>query len=211
MDDRRVTPLAGLLSVVLFVVALFVIESGDTPGEKATGAEIAAFLADNLGRLAVGAMIWGVGTIALIWFLDGLRTRIAPASGQLARLAYGFGFAVALFLLASVMPDVAGAFASDNFDRNLDAGAAEAISSLGDAFFFAGEAMLAGFFFAVGLAAVRARALPAWLGWISLVLAVVAVIPPIGWAVVVFAFPLWLLLVSALLWRGTEPTSAQPV
>ena len=211
MDDRRVTPLAGLLSVVLFVVALFVIESGDTPGEKATGAEIAGFLADNLGRLAVGAMIWGVGTIALIWFLDGLRTRIAPASGQFGRLAYGFGFAVALFLLASVMPDLAGAFASDTFDRNLDPGAAEAMSSVGDAFFFAAEVMLAGFLFAVGLAAIQARALPAWFGWISLVLAVIALIPPIGWAVVVFAFPLWLLLVSALLWRGTEPTSAQPV
>ena len=31
MDDRRVTPLMGIVSVVLFVIALFVIESGDTP------------------------------------------------------------------------------------------------------------------------------------------------------------------------------------
>jgi MFS family permease len=207
MDDRRVTPLAGLLSVVLFVIAVFVIETGDVPDDTATGAEIAGYLGDNLGRLAVGAMIWGVGTIALIWFLDGLRTRIAPASGQLGRLAYGFGFAAALFLLATVMPDVAGAFASDTLDRDLDPGAAEAMSSLGDAFFFAAEVMLVGFFLAVGLAAVQARAFPAWLGWISLVLAVVALIPPIGWAVVVFAFPLWLLLVSALLWRESEPSA----
>jgi MFS family permease len=205
MDDRRVTPVAGVLSVVLFIVTIFVIESGDTPGEKATGAEIAGYFADNLGRLAIAAMIWGVGTIALIWFLDGLRARIAPASGQLARLAYGFGFAVALFMLATFTPDVAAAFGSDTFDRNLDAGAAEAMASMGDAFFFAAEAMLAGFFLAVGLAAIQARALPAWLGWISLVFAIVALIPPIGWAIVVWGFPLWILIVSVLFWRRPDP------
>jgi hypothetical protein len=61
--------------------------------------------------------------------------------------------------------------------------------------------LLAGFLLAVGLAAVRLRVLPAWLGWISLVLGVVALVPPIGWAVVVFAFPLWIVGVAAFLWR----------
>jgi hypothetical protein len=208
MNDRRVTPLAGVLSVVLFVIGVFVLESGDTPGDDATGAEIAAYFADTLDRLAIGALLWGVGIIALIWFLDGLRTHILPASDQLARLTYGFGFAAALFILASVMPDVAGALASDNLDRKLDPGAAEAFDSMGDAFFIAAEIMLAGFFSAVGLAAVRGRSLPMWLGWISLALAIVALILPIGWAVVIFAFPLWILVVSALMWMRREPSSA---
>jgi hypothetical protein len=208
MNDRRVTPLAGVLSVVLFVIGVFVLESGDTPGDDATGAEIAAYFADTLDRLAIGALLWGVGIIALIWFLDGLRTHILPASDQLARLTYGFGFAAALFILASVMPDVAGALASDNLDRNLDPGAAEAFDSMGDAFFIAAEIMLAGFFSAVGLAAVRGRSLPMWLGWISLALAIVALILPIGWAVVIFAFPLWILVVSALMWMRREPSPA---
>jgi hypothetical protein len=208
MNDRRVTPLAGVLSVVLFVIGVFVLESGDTPGDDATGAEIAAYFADTLDRLAIGALLWGVGIIALIWFLDGLRTHILPASDQLARLTYGFGFAAALFILASVMPDVAGALASDNLDRKLDPGAAEAFDSMGDAFFLAAEIMLAGFFSAVGLAAVRGRSLPMWLGWISLALAVVALILPIGWAVVIFAFPLWILVVSALMWMRREPSPA---
>lgn len=209
MDDRRVTPLAGVLSVVLFIVALIVIES-NAADDAASGAEISAYYGDNLGRLAVGAMIWGVGVIALIWFLDGLRSRVGVASAQLGRLAYGFGFAAALFLLANVMPDFAGAFASDTLDRDLDPAAAEVYHTIGDAFFFAAEVMLAGFFLAVGLAAIRARALPAWLGGVSLILAVAALIPPIGWAVVVFAFPLWLLLVSAMLWRESEPAAGQP-
>lgn len=209
MDERRVTPLAGVLSVVLFIIGIIVLES-DAPGDKATGAELADYFAGNLSKLAVGGVIFGVGAIALIWFLDGVRSRIAPASAQLARLAYGFGFATALFLVASAMPDVAGAFLSDNLDRNLDGGAAEVFSGIGDSFFFAAEVMLVGFFLAVGLAAIQARALPAWLGWISLVFAVLALIPPIGWAVVVWGFPLWILIVSVLFWRRTapEPTPA---
>jgi hypothetical protein len=208
MDDRRVTPLAGVLSVLLFVVGVFVAESADMPADDATGAQIATFLADNLERLAISAAFWGVAVIALIWFLDGLRTHLLPASGQLARLAYGFGFATGLFILASAVPDVAGALASDNLDRNLDPGAAEVFDNLGDGFFIAAELMLVGFFLAVGLAAIRGRALPLWLGWISLALAVLALILPIGWAVVIFAFPLWLLVASALLWLRREPSPA---
>jgi hypothetical protein len=208
MEERLVTPLAGVASILLFVLGVVVIESGDTPGDEATGAEQAAYYADSLGTLAVGAVLWGVGIIALIWFLDGLRTHILPASGQLARLTYGFGFGAALFLLGSITPDVAAAIGSDNLERPLESGAAEAAGFLGDGFFIVAELMLAGFFLAVGLAAVRARALPAWLGWISLLLAVVAIIPPIGWAVVVFGFPIWVLLTSALLWRSKEVVPA---
>jgi hypothetical protein len=211
MEDRRVTPLAGVLSVVLFIVSVFVVESGDMPDEDAAGAEIAAYLADSLEELAIGAVLWGLATIALIWFLDGLRTHIASAAGKLGRLAYGFGFAAALFLLASVMPDVAGALASDNLDRSLESGAAEAMTALGDGFFIAAELMLAGFFFAVGLASLQTKVLPTWFGGISLVLALVALVPPIGWAVVVFGFPLWLLLASALLWSGNRSRGPQPV
>jgi hypothetical protein len=208
MNDRRVTPLAGFLSVVLFVIGVFVLESGDRPDNDAPVAQISAYFADNLERLAIGALFWGVGVIALIWFLDGLRTRILPGSDQLARLTYGFGFATALFILASVTVPVAGALASDNLDRNLTPGAAEVFDNLDDAFFIGAELMLAGFFSAVGLAAIRSRSLPVWLGWISLLFAVVALILPVGWAVVVFGLPLWLLVVSALLWMRREPSPA---
>jgi hypothetical protein len=208
VDDRRVTPVMGIGSVVLFIVAIFVIEAGDTPDSDASGAEVAAYLDGALGRLAVALVLWGIGTIALIWFLDGLRTHLSRASEQLGRLAFFFGFGVALLLLASFLPDAAGAFASDEVDGELEPGAAQAIGSLGDGFFFGAEVMLAGLFLVVGLASVRARALPVWVGWFSLLLAVVALIPPVGWAVVIWGFPLWILIVAALLWRqAAAPTT----
>ena len=96
-----------------------------------------------------------------------------------------------LFILASLPPDVAGALASDKLDGALEP-APRRRSQPGDGFFFGAEILLAGFFPASGLAACG-RAFPSWLGWISFVLAVVALIPPIGWAVVFWGLPIWIL------------------
>lgn len=208
MTDRRLTPFMGVVSVVLFIVAVFVIESETTPAADASGAEVAQYLDGALGTLAFALVLWGLGTIALVWFLDDLRAYLSRVSDQYGRLFFYFGLAVAIFMLASFLPDAAGAFASDERDGELEAGAAQALGSLGDGFFFGAEVMLAGMLLFAGLAAVTARALPAWLGWFSLALAVIALIPPIGWAVVVWGFPLWILIVSAVVWRRAPEAAA---
>ena len=46
----------------------------------------------------------------------------------------------------------------------------------------------------------RLRTLPRWYGWLSLALALLLLILPIGWAGFIFGFPLWLLLTSLLLY-----------
>jgi hypothetical protein len=200
----------GVVGVVLFIVSTIVVESSDTPDDDAPAADISAYYTDALGTLVLGLVTAGVGAIALVWFLEGLRTRIAHHSEPLGRLTFAFGLASVLFLLASALPDVAAAFASDELDRQLEPGAAEALFTLGDGFFFGAEILLVGFFVFAGLAGIMSRALPRWLGWISLALAVVALIPPIGWAVVVFGFPLWILLVSALMWlRSTDDATVR--
>ena len=51
--------------------------------------------------------------------------------------------------------------------------------------------------------------LPAWLAWVSLVVGVLMLIPPIGWAGLIFAFPLWIVIVSVLL--ATRRAPAEPV
>jgi hypothetical protein len=50
--------------------------------------------------------------------------------------------------------------------------------------------------------------LPRWLAWVSLVVALALIILPIGWAALLFAFPLWVLVVSYLLWSASPDTAA---
>jgi hypothetical protein len=211
MELGRVTRLMGIVGVVLFIASTFVAESSDTPDDDATAADVAAYYDGELGTLAVALILAALGGIAIVWFLDGLRIHISRFSDQFGRLSFYFGFAAMLFLLASALPDVAAAFATDELDRELEPGAAEALFTLGDAFFFGAEMLLVGFFLFVGLAAVWARAWAAWVGWVSLAFAVIALIPPLGWAIVVFGFPLWLLLMSALMWRRPVTETAKPV
>jgi hypothetical protein len=204
MNDRRLTPLMGIVSVVLFVASIFVIESGSTPESNAAGRELVEYLEGALGRLAFALVLWGIGTIALVWFLDGVRAHVSRANDQYGRLLFFFGFGFALLMLASFLPDVAGSLVSDEMDEALEPAAAQAIGSLGDGFFIGAEMMIAGLLLVAGLAAVTTRVLPVWLGWLSLVFAVVALIPPVGWAIVIWGFPLWILIVSVLLWRRSE-------
>jgi len=46
----------------------------------------------------------------------------------------------------------------------------------------------------------RFRALPAWLGWASTLLAVIGLIGPISW-VLLLLFPLWMLVTSIVLYQ----------
>jgi hypothetical protein len=201
MNDRRSAPLAGIVSVVLFIVSIFVVESGSSPDSGASGSEMAEYLDGAIGQLAIALVLWGIGTVGLVWFLDGVRGQLARFDDRLGRLFYTFGVGAAILLLASFLPEVAGAFTSDEAGRALEPGAAEAMGALGDGFFVGGEMLLGGMFLFAALAIITTRALPAWLGWVSLVFAVVAFVPPIGWAVVVWGFPLWILAVAALFWR----------
>ena len=61
--------------------------------------------------------------------------------------------------------------------------------------------------------ALRTRLLPKWWAVVAIVIAVVLVIGPIGWAGLIFAMPLGLLGTSWLLYRGSgQPhATAEPV
>ena len=50
----------------------------------------------------------------------------------------------------------------------------------------------------------RTKVFPAWVAWLSLLIAVVLWIGPIGWAALIFAFPIWVLIVSTYLLRGAR-------
>jgi hypothetical protein len=63
--------------------------------------------------------------------------------------------------------------------------------------------------FGTGVVILQRRLLPTWLGWASALIALWLVIAPIGWAALIFAFPIWLIVVGVLLYQraGAPPTA----
>ena len=59
----------------------------------------------------------------------------------------------------------------------------------------------------MGLTSLSTGAFPAWLAWASIVLAIWLLIVPIAWIALVYAFPLWLIAVSVLLWTRARSDS----
>jgi hypothetical protein len=57
----------------------------------------------------------------------------------------------------------------------------------------------------------RHAVLPKWLGWLSLLIGIVLLIGPIGWAAFIFATPIWILIVSVLLYMRTPSAGSTAV
>ena len=74
------------------------------------------------------------------------------------------------------------------------------------------ELATAVFLLATGLVSLSTRAFPGWLAWASVVMAAWLLIPPIAWPALLFGFPLWLVVVSVVLWArprsGSRPDPA---
>ena len=205
---ERFAPLTGVAAVVLWLIAVLILETGDRPGDDSPAREIATYFDDETGRIFFSFLLWGLGTALFVWFLGSLRGALASAEGGVARvasIAFGAGIGTAVFALAFPATDVAGAIAADS-DRGISPAAAETLVDLGIGFFVCAEVITAVLFVATALVALRTRVLPVWLAWASIVLAIALFIFPIGWAVLIFGLPLWIIVVSALLFtRGEAP------
>jgi hypothetical protein len=205
---ERFAPLSGIVAVVLWVIGTIVAESTDI-SEKDTALEVLAVFRSDTNTIIAGGLVFAFGVVFFIWFLGSLRARLWHAEGGLGRLtaiAYGSGMLAALCLLFQVAPFVQGAFDEDD----LSPGAAQSLQVISEAFFGGTEITLIPMFFAVGLLTLRTRVFPVWLGWVSLVIALVLVIIPIGWAGVVFLFPLWVIVTSVLLFIRPLPPPGPP-
>jgi hypothetical protein len=212
----RYAPLTGVVAVVLWVIGVVINEVvGDSPDDDAPAQEFAAYFEDETGSIFGGFFFFALGTLFFLWFLGSLRAALARAEGGVARLAslaFGAGVATAIFILGVVVPEVAGAIAADQSDRDLSPQAAEALFHLGIGFFVAAEFVTTVLFVATAVVILRTRIFPLWLAWASVVLAIALLVFPIGWIVLIFGLPLWTLVVSFLLYQrgeALEPEAAE--
>jgi hypothetical protein len=196
---ERHAPLTGVAAVVLWIIGTFLLEKDDRPEGKDTAAFV-AWVEQNDTAIITGAIIFGFGVILFLWMLGSLRATLFAAeggTGRLSTLAFGSGVATAVSMLFTVLPHAQAAFDADN----TSATSIDALVHMGDAFFGGVELFAIPLLAATALVILRFGALPRWLGWFSLALALILVIIPIGWLGVIAGLPLWTLVVSVLLYR----------
>jgi hypothetical protein len=197
-DIDRYAPLTGILAVIGWIIGILMLDAVES---EETGAAILAAYQNDEGRILGGTVIWLIATALFIWFLGSLRSRLLAAEGadgRLTTIAFAGGVATAICLALMPGADAAGALANEDIDES----AALALGSISDGFFIAAEYLLPLLLIASAIVALRYGALPRWLAWIQVIVAIAALIPWIGWAALIFGFPVWVLIVSYVLWSG---------
>ncbi len=201
--EERLAPFDGIVAVAFWVAGVLVLQGpADQPDQDASPARALVFFKQEDGAILLGTFLFMVGTLFFLWFLGLLRIRlIAFESGghRLTGIVFAGGVATAVSLLLMPAVHAAGAINNDN----LSADAAQVYLGINVAFFYAAELSAAVFLLAVGLVSLATGAFPRWLAWASLLLAVWLAIPPIGWAALLWGFPLWLIAVSLAVLRAS--------
>jgi hypothetical protein len=196
--DRLSGPVAGILAVVGWIVSTIILDVAESAD---TGPEILTVYQNDDGRILAGGIIWLISTALFFVFLGALRSRLLAAEGGEGRwtaVAFAGGIATAICLALLPGPDMAAAIQPDD----LDGSASLALSTVGDAFFLGAEYLLPVLLVSSAVIALRYGALPRWLAWIQILIAIVLLTGFIGWAALIFAFPLWVLVVAYLMWQS---------
>jgi hypothetical protein len=199
--EERLAPLDGIFAVVFWVAGVIVLQGpAHQPPLDASPARALVFFKEHDGAILLGTFLVMIGSLFFLWFLGLVRTRLVLAEGgshRMSSIAFAMGTATAVSLLLMPAVHAAGAINNDGLAPD----AAQVYLGVNIAFFYAAELSAAAFLLATGMVSLWTGAFPRWLAWASLVLAIWLVIPPIGWAGLLYGFPVWLIAVSALLWR----------
>src|SRR5918994_6391994 len=196
---QRFEPLAGIVFVVLAVIALFTAAGEDFLAEPS---QVAEYYVDNSGRVIVAEIIGNIAIFAFFWFVGAVRNRLRvpeTPEGGLPALAFGGGIAAATLVLVANAANMAGAFRAEE-DGEIDPAVAAALNDISSLIIgIAAPVALAVFVAATGIVSIATGVLPRWLGWVSLLLAPGFLIPVISY-LFWLPFGVWVLIVSVILY-----------
>jgi hypothetical protein len=199
-------PLTGVAFIVVAIISFII--SGEPKGADEPVNEIVDFYVDNKDSVQIGATGGVLASVLLIFFGAYLRKVLRAAGGEgeflsllsllgLTMVAIGFAIDGTIsFALAEAVEDI-------------DPAAVQALQALWDNDFLPIMLGIATFLFSTGIAVARTGALPKWLGWVMIVLGIIA-FTPIGFA----AFggtALLVLIISIMLSLRARSAASSPV
>ena len=211
MSNRRWEQLgaaAGIVFVVVQVAANNLMEQvgGNEPPSYAEAPEIVNFFMTRDSRLfGLGDYIMTLSVIPFVWWLSVLWARLRRAEGTAGWLSVatlGFGL-VSATLLASRN---GWTLAMDRIDEGLNPELARTLFDMGNSNFANVWVTIAGMLIAASILSIRTGALPKWLGWAGLAVALGLVIARAfleqSWLASAYGFFwLWMIITSVVLIR----------
>ncbi|HEU5109357.1 MAG TPA: DUF4386 family protein [Micromonosporaceae bacterium] len=198
-------PLTGVAFIVVVIVGFLV--AGEPPDADSPPREIIDHYVDNKDSVMIGALLSVIAAALLVFFGAVLRSALRAGEGPGGVLS-AVAFAGTIIMATGAAIDAMISFAlADRADDVAPVGV-QALQALWDNDFFPvvlGAALL---LLGAGLSIARHAVLPRWLGWVGVLIGILA-LTPIGFV----AFPLgglWVLIVSVMLtlrWRGAAPAA----
>jgi hypothetical protein len=202
---ERLAPLTGVIFVAI-AVAVFAI-GGSTPGDHDSALKVATFYGKHHDKHMALSFILAFSIPFLLFFVSSLRyeLRRAGGTGQLANAAFAGGVlaAAGFGILAFVHYALA-----DAGDSAKTIGTTQVLNVLDNTDFIPVAAGMGILVLAAGWSAVRHGALPTWLGWIGVVIGVLAFTPAGFFAFL--ASGLWIAVVSIALTQARRQAPAAP-
>ncbi len=196
---RRLAPLTGIPFALLLAYTFF--GTPESPDVHDTGVQVIEHYQRHHGSHLAGDLAGGVAVVFFLFFICALRSYLKdkPGADGLSMSALVGGIFIGMGGAIFTSLDVALIDARHDITPQ----AAQALNVLSNDFFFPFEIGLIVFSLSIGLAIIASGALPKWLGWIMVVIGIVA-FTPVGF----FGFMailLWSLVVSILIYRRTAP------
>ena len=177
--EERLAPLTGIAVPVLGLAGLIVLEGpADRPEIDADPTAFLAYFGDR-DTVILGGFLMMLSVVFFLWFVGVLRAALRRGEGEVGRMsAIAYGGGVATAILFSALPSVSVLGALDA--EQLSPESAKTLFLIGDAFIYSATVTAAVLLTATGLTSLRTGALPRWLAWVSLALALWLLIPPLG-------------------------------
>jgi hypothetical protein len=174
-----IAPLTGLAFVVLVIIAFAI--GGEPPDPTDNSVEeVVDFWVDNDSAQMFSAALAAVAGTLFVFFGGYLRKVLRTAEGPGGILS-AVAFAGVIIFALGIAIDSTIAFALADSAEDIEPDAVQALSALYNNDFVPFALGIQVFLLATGISVVRHGALPKWIGWVAIVLAVIAV-TPIGFA-----------------------------
>jgi hypothetical protein len=194
----------GLVYGILFGVAAVATNQG--PGINASAATVARYYTSHYTSSQAGIFLVLLSCIALAFFSGVLRSTAFPSVAQDRGLMTVSALGTAVWI-SGLLLTAALQTAMLDASHHGSAAVIQSVNFLANDDFFPVVIGLSIFALATGVGMLRSRAVPAWLGWITVALGVLAAAGPLG-GIAFLVAPVWAIVTGVVLLLRRPSTAA---